>query len=29
MIRIADAHLPVGESYKKQFQMVLDQKKIM
>jgi DNA-binding LytR/AlgR family response regulator len=29
MIRIADAHIPVGESYKKQFQMVLDQKKIM
>jgi DNA-binding LytR/AlgR family response regulator len=29
MIRIADAQLPVGESYKKQFQMILDQKKIM
>lgn len=29
MIRIADAHIPIGESYKKQFQMVLDQKKIM
>ena len=29
MIRIADVHIPIGESYKKQFQMVLDQKKIM
>jgi DNA-binding LytR/AlgR family response regulator len=29
MIRIADVHIPVGESYKKQFQMMLDQKKIM
>lgn len=29
MIRIADIHIPVGESYRKQFQMVLDQKKIM
>jgi DNA-binding LytR/AlgR family response regulator len=29
MIRVADAHLPIGESYKKQFQLVLDQKKIM
>lgn len=28
-IRIAEAQIPVGESYKKQFQMVLDQKKIM
>jgi DNA-binding LytR/AlgR family response regulator len=29
MIRIAEVQLPVGESYKKQFQMILDQKKIM
>ena len=29
MIRISDAHIPIGESYKKQFQLVLDQKKIM
>lgn len=29
MIRVADAHIPIGESYKKQFQIVLDQKKIM
>ena len=29
MVRIADAHIPVGESYKKQFQSILDQKKIM
>lgn len=29
LIRIADIQVPVGESYKKQFQQMLDQKKIM
>ena len=29
MIRIADAQIPIGESYKKQFQAILDQKKII
>lgn len=29
LIRIADVQVPVGESYKKQFQQVLEQKKIM
>jgi len=29
MIRIADMHIPIGESYKKQFQAVLDKKKVM
>ncbi len=29
MIRIADMHIPVGESYKKQFQAMLDKRKVM